>query len=155
MLLCCRKHFVELPLFHTCRSRSSGEGHPSYNDVAHVINTVVLFRSACLFLVLFCTNMLLLTWVERQHCSCPCGEQCLTNCPVQQPENWIFECVWGIPKSGVWQVCISVGVPVATEWLSAGSVVHTVTCSGSFLQTYFIPSDTESLFYCTTDSWQW
>lgn len=93
--MCFWKHFVELTLFDTCRCRSSGEEYHSY-DVAHVINAVVLFRRACPSLVLFCTNMFLLTQVERQTAkqssSYPHGEHCLTNRPGQQPENWIFEC---------------------------------------------------------------
>lgn len=52
---------------------------------------------------------------------------------------------------------MSVGVPAATEWPSAVSVVHTVTCSGFLLQTHFIPSAAESLFYyiIATDRLQW
>lgn len=51
----------------------------------------------------------------------------------------------------------SVGMPAATEWLSAFSVVQTGACLGSFPQTRFIPSATESLFcsVIATDSLDW
>lgn len=69
----------------------------------------------------------------------------------------MFEHALGIPRGGMGGVHMSVGMPAATEWPSAFSVVQTAACLGSFPQTGFIPSAAESLFWwiIATDSLDW
>lgn len=58
----------------------------------------------------------------------------------------VWMCFRNSHRWHVASVDVSVGMPAATEWPSALSVVHTVTCLGSFPQAHFIPSGAESPF---------
>lgn len=118
---------------------------------------------------LFCTNTLLLTWVGRHHCETGI-ELCVRlkpGVPKGAVPHKIFDTgnevldVWAcFRNSQRWHVgCVhtSVGMPAATEWPSAFSVVQTVACLGSFPQTRSIPCAAESLFcsLIATDSLDW